>query len=297
MLSILIPVHNFDLRKLVHDLHSQALLSRYEFEIIVVDDFSLEEKKNINREISHLDFVKYIELESNIGRSAIRNKLADLAKYSHLIFIDSDAEVNSIDFIENYAKNTAPNSVVCGGMAYSSKHLNETNSLRHFYGISREMRTANERNKQANASFISFNFMISKDLFSKVKFNESITTYGHEDTLFGYDLQKQGITIQHIDNYLLHAVLDTNTEFLLKTKQSIKTLFQLINDPKIDTEFCFDISLIRVFNKVKKAKMIWIFALVYKNFQNTIEKRLSSKPNLVLFDIYKLSYLCGLSRK
>ena len=41
-LSILIPVYNADVSKLVHDLHRQALLLDCPFEIVLADDCSVE---------------------------------------------------------------------------------------------------------------------------------------------------------------------------------------------------------------------------------------------------------------
>ena len=48
-------------------------------------------------------------------------------------------------------------------------------------------------------------------------FNPLISGYGHEDTLFGFELEQNGIVIRHIDNPVLNAHLDSNTQFLYKT--------------------------------------------------------------------------------
>ncbi len=55
MLSILIPVYNFDVRKLVHQLHEQGLLLEIPFEIICVDDASFIEFTEINASIKNLE--------------------------------------------------------------------------------------------------------------------------------------------------------------------------------------------------------------------------------------------------
>ena len=60
-----------------------------------------------------------------------------------------------------------------------------------------------------NYSYL-FNFMIEKLTFLQHQFDESITKYGHEDTLFGKALQADRIPIIHIDNPLLNKGLDTN---------------------------------------------------------------------------------------
>ena len=78
MLSILLPVYNFDVRKLVKQLHEQGNMLEIPFEIICTDDGSEEEFKNLNSELEKLYSVSYQELKNNLGRSKIRNYLSSL---------------------------------------------------------------------------------------------------------------------------------------------------------------------------------------------------------------------------
>jgi hypothetical protein len=48
-----------------------------------------------------------------------------------------------------------------------------------------------------------------------------LTTYGHEDTLFGYQLRINGISFQHIENPVLNSNLDDNQQFLENVAQEI----------------------------------------------------------------------------
>ena len=85
MLSILIPTYNYNITPLVGELHKQAISLNIIFEILVMEDGStlfVEE----NQEIGKLEHCKHILLTENIGRSAIRNKLADSAKHQFLLF-------------------------------------------------------------------------------------------------------------------------------------------------------------------------------------------------------------------
>ena len=101
MLSILIPTYNCDCTRLVKELYSQAEHADVDYEIIVADDASpMVEHKMKNREINALPHCRLIELEENIGRARIRNRLADEARHEWLLFMDADAEVISDDFIE-----------------------------------------------------------------------------------------------------------------------------------------------------------------------------------------------------
>ena len=66
-----------------------ALLSDFEYEILVADDGRDLSTITANRKINEIENCRYIEREKNVGRSAIRNFLAKEAKYEWLLFIDS----------------------------------------------------------------------------------------------------------------------------------------------------------------------------------------------------------------
>ena len=138
MLSILIPTYNYDCTQLVMDLRRQAEDAAIRYEIIVMDDASAT-CKEANQDINNLPHCQYIELAENIGRSRIRNRLADMAKYNSLLFMDCDAAVCKSDFISAYlpyCKNQSQ--VVIGGTAYDPNETNPAYSLRLTYGLKRE---------------------------------------------------------------------------------------------------------------------------------------------------------------
>ena len=120
MLSILIPTFNYDITALVVEVHKQSKSCNIVFEILVFDDASrdLEIKKN-NASINTLENTSYTILKSNIGRSAIRNKLAKSAQYSWLLFLDADVMPSSSNFIENYIKlKNSKHEAIFGGFIY-----------------------------------------------------------------------------------------------------------------------------------------------------------------------------------
>ena len=93
MLSICVPVYNFDVRQLAGQLSEQAKKAGIPVEILIFDDNSEADIKKINREISSTPSVKYLELPENIGRAAIRNRLAETAKYPYLLYLDRKSVV------------------------------------------------------------------------------------------------------------------------------------------------------------------------------------------------------------
>jgi glycosyltransferase involved in cell wall biosynthesis len=297
MLSVLIPVYNFDIRDLVKNLSSQAGNCRVPFEVIVIDDASGEECKRLNREIMGLTGVTYIEESENLGRSKIRNKLADIAQYNNLLYLDCDSQINNEDFIQKYIEHLGENNVVYGGRTYTINEPADSRYRLHwFYGKRREQIPVRIRANDPNKSFMTNNFMISREAINKVRFNEKIRGYGHEDTLFGYDLLKCNITITHIDNPVTHIGLEQSEEFLRKTREGIKNLKRIMKINGNEKKLVRDITILAYYKKFKQLGLDGLVRYLYSLFESRLQKNLTSNhPNLFLFDLYKLGYLCSLN--
>ena len=89
-LSILIPTYNDVCTDSVNTLMQQAeSIGDLRFEIIVADDASTDENVGeANRAIDRMTNCRYIRRENNVGRAAIRNFLAQEARYEWLLFVD-----------------------------------------------------------------------------------------------------------------------------------------------------------------------------------------------------------------
>lgn len=289
MLSILIPVYAFDVRPLVKDLHGQALLLPFEWEIILFDDDSPPLYKDYNRELITLSGVSYRELDKNIGRAAIRNALARKAKFEYLLFMDCDSATTSPLFLQNYSRNLTPNTVICGGRTYTVQPpKNETWRLHWTYGKQREVRTAVERQKQAHYGFMTNNFVIPKALFLSVQLDSRLIQYGHEDTLLGLKLEQAGVSIQHIENPLLHIGLDDHLAWLKKQQQAIQNLYWLhLQHPTLTTQ------ALKTWAFLSKIGMMPLFKIVVKKWEPSIKKALceQKKPRLWAFDLLKILWL------
>ena len=291
MLSILIPTYNFNITQLVSDLHQQALNSYTDFEFIVMEDGSNLFVEG-NSSIKELVNCKHIILSKNIGRSAIRNKLADEAKYEHLLFIDCDAEVCSEHYIERYLAFCHEECIVIGGTAYDPHETNPAYSLRLKYGRKREARSAQERGKNNLATF---NFLISKSIFNRVRFDESIRGYGHEDMLFGHQLRKLGYELIQIENPLIHKGLDENDIFIQKTEESTRNLFLLQQSGRYKY-LAEESKLLNRYLFLKKIGLARLLAYKFDITKKLLRRQLYSKsPSLLAYDIYKLLFLCKTS--
>lgn len=295
MISILIPVNNFDIVALVHSLKN-ALEKVPEFcELIIGDDGSTPEYHGKYQSLAG-GGVKVIVSKKNIGRAAIRNKLALEAKGDHLLFIDADAMLPGT--AEAYLLKWIPMvdiaRVISGGTLYhESPPGDPDNLLRWKYGRMREQKKASERNKHPHADFSTFNFLIDKSVFSKIRFLEDLKQYGHEDTLLGYQLKKAGIDILHIDNGLIHEGLETNREFLNKTRLGIENLSKLYDIVTDKRAFTASVAILRVYNKLRILRLSRLFAGIYIHKRDRMERELDTGNKSVrLFSFYKMSMFC-----
>ena len=292
MLSICIPIYNYDVARLVRDLHLQAEATGYPFEILLMDDASEEEFREKNQAID-LNTVRYIQLDENIGRAKIRNRLAGEAKFPCLLFTDCDSAVASSLYIENYTHFFDSLTVCCGGRIYENKKPSDSSYLRWKYGIERECASAEERRKNPNAGFQTNNFLIHKSIFEEIKFNEDLDGYGHEDTLFGLELLGQGIIIQHIDNPLIHLGLESASDFLKKTENGIANLHtvELVLREKYP-EYINHSRLTRNKLLLQKYHLSGLASKLFKRLRQPMKNNLlSQSPSLLIFDLYRLGLL------
>ncbi|MHB9056807.1 MAG: glycosyltransferase family 2 protein [Paludibacteraceae bacterium] len=296
MLSILIPAYNYNITRLIHELHGQSLNAYVDFEILVIEDGSTQFLEE-NKAVADLEFCNYTVLTKNIGRSAIRNRLANEARYEHLLFLDCDSEVFMPHFIEKYLSFTKENAVVIGGTAYDPDNKSPEYSLRLKYGREREAKSALEREKDGGYShFSTFNFLISKKIFNQIRFDETIQGYGHEDTLFGHKIAELKCDMHHIDNPLLHKGLDDNMTFIRKTEESTRNLYFLYKTgryPFLENQS----KLLFTFNQFKKRNFINDLASLFPILKPVLLRNLKSAfPSLRMYDFYKLLFLAKISR-
>lgn len=294
-ISLLIPVFDYDLIALVYSMKS-AMGKVPEFcEIVIGDDGSSAEYRKKYRSLES-ENVKVISSKKNIGRAAIRNKLALEANGDFLLFIDADVMMprTAEAYILNWLPYMNNSRVICGGTLYHDSAPGDPDKLlRWKYGKWREQKSATERNKHPHAGFSTFNVMIGKSVFEKIRFNEELKQYGHEDTLLGYQLKKAGIDILHIDNGLMHEGLETNRDFLNKTKLGIENLSKLYDKVTDKRSFSDTVLMLRIYNRLKYFGLTRILAAIFIKFRDRMEIRLdSSNISLLLFAFYKMSMFC-----
>lgn len=299
-LSILIPTYNNVCFELVKNLQAQvALLSssteslpssfHFEYEILVADDGSTDQTTiEDNRIINKLPLCHYIERKKNVGRAAIRNFLAKEAQYPWLLFIDSNMNVISNEYLANYQKEEE-NDVIYGGYqikkdAHTQKRLKY--NLRYIFELA-SVQNGDYRMRQTNPyrDFHTSNFIVKRSIMLKYPFDERFFHYGYEDVLWGKTLKDNQISIHHVDNPLGYEHFIGNMSFINKTEESLHTLYQFRRELQDYSK------IISYANKVKSWHLYAPCQRLFPLFSLPIKARLTgNKPSIFLFNIYKLLY-------
>ena len=285
-LSVLIPAYERTCYKLVEDLHGQLEESGAEYEIIVLEDGGRDQVSHIaNLKINDLSHCRYERRKHNVGRAAIRNRLADEAQGEWLLFIDADAKMVRGDFIRRYLAAAAEgHTLVCGGITHRETPPARDCLLRWCYDRTFELQVG-----PVSPQLSCFNFMVERALFMKVRFNENITTYGWEDVLLGVGLKEQGVEMTTIDNPLLHDDADKSIRFIEKTRMSLKTLHTHESLLLRHTRLGDAVNIIRRWHMVTLAR--WLFFALRPLMERQL---LGRHPDMRVFAAYKLGYYLSL---
>lgn len=294
MISILISNYNYDCSRLVTDIDNQcrALLSEgtvpeFAYEILVGDDASThtEDLKKVKDTTEGIGQT-FIGLAENRGSAAMRNLLAERAKYDYLIYIDSDAQVCTSDFIARYVASRNKADVVCGTLRNPSGPCPKGCELRYTYEKKAE-KSRREKIKGISpyTGLTFFNTLIRKDIIRRIPFDSRCTQYGYEDALMGIELQQKGCSILHIDNPLIHLGIDSNESFLRKTETSLHTLLHLGNPMQLHA------GASRMAHRLQRFRLDALFRFLFHMFGNPMRRNLLGRhPNLLVFQLYKLGY-------
>lgn len=290
MVSVLIPGYNYNAFYLVKELSEQLLGAKIIFEIICIDDCSKSILNKENQQINSLTNASFIELDKNIGRSAMRNLLFKKANYNWLLFLDADVFPVHKNFMATYLSLCVnPNQVFCGGLQYM-RSVENKNLLRYKYGIHYEEVGLIKRKKHPFKYFFTSNFLISKEVFKKVQFDEKLMKYGKEDFLFSLNLKANGFEIIHIHNEIYHLGIDTDDIFVSKTKEAMENIVFLNKEKLLSKNEGSLLVLVNFLKRIGLSKVIGKLSVYF-------EKKAIKKASLFYLNCLKVSYLCYLKEK
>ncbi|MCK8480120.1 glycosyltransferase family 2 protein [Psychroserpens algicola] len=290
MISVLIPVYNYDVTELVKRVHKQLDLCGIAFEIRCLDDasdFEFQKQKQIVEALTH---TTYTISENNQGRITTRQKLAESALYEHLLFLDADVIPKNDTFIANYLEFiNSKYDAVYGGVAYSSEKPGNDYLLRWTYGKQKEEVAAAKRNETPYKSIVSANFLIEASIFKRL--NNKITYSGYgSDNHFSAQLKDESISVLHIDNYVYHLGIETSSIYLNKKEAAANALIALYNTQNTANH---DNHLLKLFAKLKRLRLNYVLSWFYQISHNLLKQNLlGPKPSVNYLQLYRISYMC-----
>lgn len=295
MISILIPVYNYNIVPLVEELHKQLINSKTSYELLACDDGSDFKFSDNNKSINKYNFTNFSISDHNIGREQTRQGLALKAKYDWLLFLDADTLPATSYFIKDYLHHVNSDyDAVFGGILYQKQRPDADFILRWKYGAARESVIAKTRNKKPYQTVVSANFMIKKDVF--IESNKYIMDkdYGY-DILFGTLLKSNAKKVVHIDNQVYHLGIEKSDIYLCKMEESVRTYLKLFRNGSISGD---DNGLLYYYSILKRYNLNFTLSTFFKFFKSPLRRNLlGNNPNISLLQLYRLSYMCYLDIK
>lgn len=290
-LSVLIPTYNHVCTSLVEQLLPLLQAAAIRYEVIVADDGSTDKATiESNRSLSDYPNCMFIQRKENAGRAAIRNFLSQTAHYDHLLFIDSDMTVISDFFIQRYLS-CSDEAVVDGGVSIEGDPaIMESKNLRYKYEKAEAPKhTASQRQQSPYQHLHTANLLIRRDLIQQYPFDERFRHYGYEDVLLGKTLRQHHIPITHIDNPIGFCYYESNSSFVAKTEEGLRTLYQFQNELRGYSR------LLKFIHGIHIPLILKLIRLHHRLFKKIERKNLcGSRPNLTIFKLYRLGYFLTL---
>lgn len=199
MVSVIVPIYNTE-RYLTNCLESIKNQTYADFEVLMIDDGSVDSSNEIARKFESQDSRFHLFFQKNSGVSAARNKGIELAKGEYIQFVDSDDWLEP-NMIETLVRNMADYCVDISCCQYDRGKMflgsamevwNQDKVLREFL-----------IHKQINGSLV--NKLFTREMIGDIRLDESIK-YG-EDALF---LWKNLLAVNSVvisDEVLYHVTL------------------------------------------------------------------------------------------
>ena len=225
-ISICIPYFRYDISRLLAELIRQSVSLRDVVEIIVADDGGGDEE--LTNKIKLIAGQSYVCVSGvifsmNIGRAAIRNQLASMARGSYILFLDADMYPDVDNFINNYIDHSNLNfDVIVGGRSYSRvEKVGSSEALYYFFSKRSECLGAEQRQAQSWRYIFTNNIAIKRNVIIEIPFDEGYSGWGYEDTDWALSAIAKNVSVLHINNAATHfGLIDTNS-LLQKFDESV----------------------------------------------------------------------------
>jgi glycosyltransferase involved in cell wall biosynthesis len=225
-ISICIPYFQYDISPLLAELIRQSVSFSGVIEIIVADDGSDDEELTNRLKIISGQSnvcVRGVIFSSNIGRAAIRNQLAMMARGGYILFLDADMYPDADNFIDTYISHSNRNfDVIVGGRSYSRiEKIGIGEALYYFFSNRSECLSAEKRQAQSWRYIFTNNIAIKRNVIIKIPFDEGYSGWGYEDTDWALSALERGVSVLHINNAATHFGLIDAKTLLQKLDESV----------------------------------------------------------------------------
>jgi glycosyltransferase involved in cell wall biosynthesis len=288
MISILIPTYNCSIVHLVKRLHEQLINSEISFEIICLDDASQSSYTEDNKIVNSWSNTRYLVSTTNMGRAVTKQILCDKAQYAWILFLDADVELKDESFVSNYLKAIETGyDFIFGGFDYKEIKPKSDYCLRWKYGRKHEAISAKLRNKSPYKVTIAANLLAKKARYKNIQIHTIGNTYGM-DLFLGIMLKKTKAKVLHIDNPVYHTGIEKNSDYIIKKERAAISLLKLYNDGIRQSSN----ALLNTYIGLKKIKLNYLFAGIFKIFRSKMIKNLSGpNPNINILHFYRISFM------
>jgi GT2 family glycosyltransferase/glycosyltransferase involved in cell wall biosynthesis len=229
--SIIIPVYNQSKFTLACLDSVQQHTGDVNYEVIVVDDYSIDDTEPLMRQITGL---RYLRSEENAGFTVSCNRGAQAAKGRYLVFLNNDTTVTDgwlTSLLDTYA--FEPKAGLVG-----SKLVYPDGKLQEAGGIIWRDGSGWNRGKYQDPNLPEFNFLrevdycsaasviIPKSLFEEVgRFDEKYSPAYYEDTDLAFKVAKaeRKVLYQPLSTVIHHEGATAGTDITTGTKQYQET--------------------------------------------------------------------------
>ena len=295
-ISIIIPTYNYGhyIRYALHSILEQLKDSDLDVEILVIDDCSTDNTRQIIEQYSQYSFIKVLVNNQNLGPAKSRNKAITEASGQYILFLDADDMLTAgslqtiVDFIsthdlpeviisDHHSVVRANNSEMIIKKTINNTHLSQSKNQRFKDYLF-------HKRLSIGAGSIIFNkSVLDKFKFcEKAKLNEDIPLFAH--AVVNFDCKYLPFSTANI---FKHADSLRNHHQLLSEEMNTQRLTEIIFDPQY-----IPAELMYLKNRFLSLRYLSLFRSYYLAKQYSKAKEIYLKAIKIHWqNVFKVSYL------
>ena len=224
-LSVLIPFYGTSPEPLLAALAACSRPPGTSLEFVFADDGTPDRSmaQALIRAAGRVDVpCRVIVAPRNLGRSRIRNLLADEAGGEFLLFLDCDMRLPDTGFLEAYLRLVAERHVMAayGGFVMAESDDAPATCLHAYYSRRSDCLPAAKRRLNPEKYTFTNNLLVHRDLMRVYRFDESFQGWGWEDVDWALSVGRR-YTIEQIDNPVVNPGASTAENIIGKFEESV----------------------------------------------------------------------------